>query len=119
MRYDMANEKYEELADIKDMTVIDVYTNNKSEVLAAWGQPKRPRANTFNEQVHLYYRASQKDEWQIAHEGNIDDSELALIGDGPKKNTVYVLETITGKHAALSYLDLKTGEVTALSSRKN
>ena len=69
------NEKYEELADIKDMTVIDVYTNTKSEVLAAWGQPKRPRANTFNEQVHLYYRASQKDEWLIAHEGNIDDSE--------------------------------------------
>ncbi len=114
MRYDMANEKYEELADIKDMTVVDVYTNAKSEVLAAWGQPKRTRAITFNEQVHLYYRASQKDEWQIAHEGNIDDSELAIIGDGPKKDTVYVLETITGKRAALSYLDLKTGEIKAV-----
>tara|TARA_B100001179_G_scaffold134998_1_gene97031 strand:+ start:170 stop:2245 length:2076 start_codon:yes stop_codon:yes gene_type:complete len=114
MRYDMANEEYEELANIEKMTIHDVYTNAKGHVLAAWGQPARPRSNTWNELVRLIYRASPKDEWNTLYEGHLDDGAVALIGDGPKKNTVYLLETITGKYAALSYLDLKTGKITPI-----
>jgi len=109
-RYDMLRESYDSLARISG-NIVDVYTDDAGNVLVAYGKP-RQEGKTFNSNAFLHYRASGDADWQSAYEGPFDDGSVAIIGKGPKENTVYLLETITGDMAALSILNLMNGEIT-------
>ncbi len=111
-RYDMLREGYKSLARIGG-DVVDVYTDEAGDVLLAYGKPRR-EGRTFNGDAFLIYRSSGDAEWQTAFEGSWDDNSVSIIGKGPKKNTVYLLETLTGNFAGLSYIDLTDGKITEL-----
>jgi len=109
-RYDVVKEGYKEIAKLPG-EVFTTYSHRDGRVLAAFGyQPKSSTAD-FRDQVQLVYRRDSDDEFKIAKTGHVDAFEVYLIADGPTKDTVYVLEDITGDTLALSILDLKTGSI--------
>lgn len=109
-QYDMLRESYKSLERLNG-NVVDIYTDDDGDVLLAYGKP-RLQGRTFNDQSFLIYRATGAGEWKTAYEGPFDDATVSIVGKGPKEDTVYLLETITGDLGTLSYIDLGSGRIT-------
>ena len=68
-------------------------------------------STTFKDQAQLLFRRTPDEPFKVALTRHIDEVDIDLVAGGPRPDSVYLLENITGDYLALSVLDLGDGTI--------